>query len=239
MGIIQTESKGYDRLGYNTPLNIRPFGSVYIRAQTESYGSSNDCIPGAISVVNTAITAGQAGLLFANADPVTADPALGDPATPGAYTTAAGAQRAVGVRGRFGFAAVPLPALAVAALPPVVVPQAEPAVKPVRLASGSTAKPTAAGSVKLKLTNPNATAAAYKLAVKTVSKYTLGKTKKTVTVAAGKTITVKPGSSSVSFKLSSAGKTLLEKRKSVKVKVTLTPVGGGSAVTKTITLKRL
>ncbi|MDT7572622.1 MAG: hypothetical protein QOE05_2796 [Actinomycetota bacterium] len=238
MGIIQTESKGYDRVGYNSPLNIRPFGSVYIRAQTESYGSSNDCISGAITVVNNAITASQAGLLFANADPVTADPALGDPATPGAYTTAAGAQKAVGVRGRFGFAAVPLPALAVAALPPVPVALPKPALKPVTLGSKSTMKPSSAGSVKLSLTNPNAAAATYKLAVKTVGKYKVGKTRKTVTVAAGKTVTLKPGASSVSFKLSSAAKTLLKQRKSVKVKVTLTPTSGGSAVTKTITLKR-
>ena len=49
LGIVQIESKGYDRVGYNTPLNVRPFGSVFVRAQTESYGASNDCIPGAIS----------------------------------------------------------------------------------------------------------------------------------------------------------------------------------------------
>ena len=61
-------------MGYNAPLNIRPFGSVYIRAQTESYGSSNDCIPGAITVVNSAIAAGQAGLLFGDVDPVNPDP---------------------------------------------------------------------------------------------------------------------------------------------------------------------
>jgi hypothetical protein len=238
MGIIQTESKGYDRVGYNTPLNIRPFGSVYIRAQTEAYGASNDCIPGAITVVNSAITASQAGMLFANADPVTADPALGDPATPGAYTTASGAQKAVGVRGRFGFAPVPLPAIAVATLPPVPVAAPKPAVKPIALGSKSTMKPTSAGSVKLALTNPNATATKYKLAVKTVSKYKLGKTKRTVVVAAGKTVTVKPGTSSLSFKLSSSAKSLLKQRTSVKVTVSLTPVDGGSAITKTITLKR-
>ena len=64
LGVISIESKGYDRLGYNTPLNIRPFGSVFVRAETESYGASNDCIPGAISVVNSAIPASQAGAVL-------------------------------------------------------------------------------------------------------------------------------------------------------------------------------
>ena len=59
-----------------------------------------------------------------------------------------------------------------------------------------------------------------------------------MTVAAAKTVTLKPGASSVKFSLSKTAKTLLKQRKSLKVKVTLTPVGGGSAVTKTITLKR-
>jgi hypothetical protein len=245
LGIIQVESKGYDRVGYNAPLNIRPFGSVYIRAQTESYGSSNDCIPGGISVVNSAIAAGQAGLLFGDADPVNADPALGDPATPGSYTTGSGAQKAIGTRGRFGFSFTPVPALAVAALPvtpltplPAPAPQPTTVAQPIKIATGSTAKPTAAGSVTLDLTNPNATALQYKLSVRTVSKYTVGKTKKLVTVSSGKTVTLKPGASGVKFSLSKTAKTLLKTRKALKVKVTLTPVGGGKAVTKTITLKR-
>ena len=238
LGVIGVESKGYDRVGYNAPLNIRPFGSVYLRAQTESYGASNDCIPGGISVVNSGIAAGQAGLLFGDADPVDGDPALGDPATPGVYTTGSGAQKAIGTRGRFGFSFTPLPAIAVAALPPVAVAIAQPAPKPVKLASSKTAKPTSAGSVTLKLTNPNATASRYRLAVRTVSKYKIGKTRKLVTVAPGKTVTVKPGATSVKFSLSRTAKTLLKTRKALKVKVTLTPVGGGSAVTKTLTLKR-
>jgi hypothetical protein len=240
MGIIQVESKGYDRVGYNAPLNIRPFGSVYVRAQTESYGSSNDCIPGAISVVNTSIAAGQAGLLFGDVDPVNPDPAVGDPATPGAYTTSAGTQKAIGTRGRFGFAQTPLPAIAVAALPPVAVPITQPAVAPapVVLATTSTAKPTSTGNVTLKVTNPNATTAKYKLSVKTVSKYKVGKTKKIVTVSSGKTVSLKPGATNVKFSLSETAKALLKSRKTLKVKVTLTPVAGGKAVTKTITLKR-
>jgi hypothetical protein len=240
MGIVQVESKGYDRVGYNTPLNIRPFGSVYVRAQTEAYGASNDCIPGAISIADSTVAAGQAGLLFGDVDPVNPDPAVGDPATPGAYTTSAGVQKAIGTRGRFGFAQAPLPAIAVAALPPAAVPIAQPAPKPkpVALATGSTAKPSSSGAVTLKLTNPNTTDAKYKLSVKTVSKYKVGKTKKVVTVSSSKTITVKPGAANVKFTLSKTAKTLLKSRKTLKVKVTLTPVAGGSAVTKTITLKR-
>ena len=80
----------------------------------------------------------------------------------------------------------------------------------------------------------------YKLSAKTVSKYEVGKTQaKVVTVAATQDGHAQGRARRTSaLKLSKAAKTLLKQRKSVKVKVTLTPVGGGSAVTKTITLKR-
>jgi hypothetical protein len=235
LGIIQIESKGYDRPGYNTPLNIRPFGSVFVRAQTESYGASNDCIPGTVSLANPQVpTGGQAGLFFLDADPVNGDPQLGDPATPGSYATQGGVQKAIGVRGRFGFAYTPLPAIATAALP--AVPQ--PAVKAVSFGKATSVKASKAGSVKLSVTNPNGAAAAYKVSAKTVSRYKVGKIRKLVTVASSKTTSLKPGASSVSLKLSKTAKSLLAKRKALKVKVTLTPVGGGAAVTKTITLKR-
>ncbi|MBE2314560.1 hypothetical protein DVA67_001120 [Solirubrobacter sp. CPCC 204708] len=239
MGVVQIESKGYDVVGYNTPLNVRPFGSVYVRAQSESYGSSNDCIPGQISLVpNSGV--GTGGLFFGDADPTVPDPALGDPATPGKYASRSNVNNAVGVRGRFAFAYTPLPAIATAPLPaPAPIPQPAPIVgKAAEITAPSTLKPSKAGSVKLSLRNPNTAVTRYKLTAKTVSKYKVGKTKKVVTVAAGKTVSLKPGASDVSFPLSKAAKSLLAKHKSLKVKVTLAPVGGGSTVTKTITLKR-
>ncbi len=126
MDVVTAESKGYDREGYNKPMLVRPFGSVYVRAQTEAYGASNDCIPGTISLANAAITAGQAGLLFGDVefDPNGApDLEVGDPATPGFYTTGAGQQKARGVRGRFDLDDTALPALASA---PLVVPSPSP-----------------------------------------------------------------------------------------------------------------
>ncbi len=243
MGVVTAESKGYDRVGYNVPMNVRPFGSVFVRAQTEAYGASNDCIPGAISVVNTAVTTSQPKLFFGDADPVTPDPALGDPATPGQYTTGGGLQPAIGLRGRFGFDFKPLPALAVAALPAPAPAPVPPAVKPaaaktVTFTGASTMKPSKSGTVKLRLTNPNGTTAGYKLAVKSASKVKVGKSRKTVSIASSKTLSLKPGASTVSFKLTKAAKSLLESRKSVKVKVTLTPSSGGVPVTKTLTLQR-
>jgi hypothetical protein len=253
MSEVWAESKGYERTGYNKPMLVRPFGSVYVRAQTEAYGASNDCIPGGISVVNTAITAGQAGLLFGDVefDPSGApDPGVGDPATPGFYTNQNGQQKARGVRGRFGFTFQALPAIAtaplavpVAAPAPVPAPAPAPAPEPkaVAFASKSSMTVSKAGSVGLTLTNPNAGSVRYRLSAKTVSKYKVGKskTKKVVNVAAGKTLTLKAGESNVRFALSSAAKSLLRQRKSVKVKLTLTPATGGrKAVTKTITLKR-
>lgn len=242
LGIVQIESQGYDRTGYNKPLNVRPFGSVFVRAQTEAYGATNDCIPGNITVADGTVPTGQPNFFFLDAaptaNPAAPDLALGDPLTPGWYTSQSGTVQPVGVRGRFALAPVPQPAIASAALP--AVPQPQPQIKPVTFGSAASVKPTKAGSVKLSLTNPNTAAASYKVSAKTVSKYALGKskTKKVVTVAATKTVSLKTGASSVSLKLSKNAKTLLKARKSVKVKVTLTPAGGGSAITKTITLKR-
>ncbi|MDA0182313.1 hypothetical protein OJ997_18545 [Solirubrobacter phytolaccae] len=242
LGIIQVESKGYDRVGYNTPLNIRPYGSVYVRAQTEAYGASNDCIPGQISLANGGIASGQQNLLFGDADPTVPDPALGDPSTPGKYYTQNGQSNAVGSRGRFALAFTALPAIATAPLPvaPVPVPAPAPAPKPATFGSASSIKASKTGAVKLALTNPNAAAASYKVSAKTVSKYATGKskTKKVVTVAATKTVALNPGASNVNLSLSATGKALLKKQKSLKVKVTLTPTSGGAAITKTITLKR-
>jgi hypothetical protein len=233
LGIVQIESKGYDRPGYNQPLNVRPFGSVFVRAQTESYGASNDCIPGAVSLVNPQIPAGQAGLFFLDSDPVNGDPQLGDPAAPGTYPTQGGAQKPIGVRGRFGFSFTPQPAIATATLPPVAAPTPQ----PVEFGKAGTVKPSKAGSIKLSVTNPGA-AARYKVGAKSVSKLKVGKTRKIVTVVARKTVTLKAGTSTLTLKLSQSAKSQLKKRKSFKVKVTLTPVDGGSAVTKTISLKR-
>lgn len=243
MGIIQVESKGYERPGYNTPLNVRPYGSVYVRAQTDAYGASNDCIPGTISLADSSITAGQPGLLFGDASPDAAntDPAVGDPATPGFFTNQNGLQPAVGTRGRFAFAFAPQPALAVAALPapaPTPVPTPTPtAPKGVTFASASSAKLSKTGSVKLSLTNPNSATTRYKVAVKSASKYKVGKSRKTVTVATTRTVSLKPGASSLSVKVSKTARTLLKARKSIKVKVTVTPASGGTAVTKTLTIR--
>jgi len=232
LGVVQIESKGYDRVGYNTPLNVRPFGSVFVRAQTESYGASNDCVPGSITVKDTSIAAS----FWGDSDPVALDPAVGQVGTPGML----GATQVKGAKGRYAFGTENLPApLAVAALAPVAVPIASPApaIVPVKLAGKSTLTPSKSGALEVDVTNPNAVAAKYKLSVKTISKYKVGKTRKVVTVAATKTVTLAPGASDVGFKLNRAAKTLLKQRRSVKVKVTLTPVSGGKAVTKTITLK--
>jgi hypothetical protein len=235
LGVVQIESKGYDRVGYNTPLNVKPFGSVFVRAQTESYGASNDCVPGSITVANTSIPAS----FWGDSDSAALDPAVGQVGTPGMLGTTV----VKGAKGRYAFGTENLPApLAIAALPPVAVPIVSPAPAPaapaaVKLDGKSTLTPSRTGALELDVTNPNAVATKYKLAVKTVSKYKVGKTRKVVSVASTKTVTLAPGASDVGFKLTKAAKTLLKQHKSVKVKVTLTPVAGGKAVTKTITLK--
>lgn len=245
IGVVQIESEGYDRTGYNVPLNVRPFGSVFVRALSEAYGASNDCIPGQVSVADSNVGVSQTRLFFLDA-PQTAqgvtmgDATLGDPATPGQFLTQGGLSAAQGIRGRFGFAETALPAIATAPLAaaPVPVPVPKPADKVIVFAGSTSVKPSKSGAVKVSFSNPNSAAVSYKLAAKTVNKYKVGKTRKVVNVTSTKTVSLKPGESKVNFSLTAAAKKLLKANKSVKVKLTLTPAAGGPAVTKTITLKR-
>ncbi|WP_320670857.1 hypothetical protein [Patulibacter defluvii] len=233
--IIQVEGKGYDFPDRNKPLNVRPFGSVYVRAETEAYGASNDCIPGTIALANNTI----ANTFFGAGDP-NGDPALGDPATPGFVTSNNGSLTAAkGATGRYALTFAAQPAIATA---PLKVPDAVAVAKPFKIASGSLKRSTK-GRVTVKVTNPNSQSASYKVSIKTTAKYKVGKggkklqtvtkTTSAVTVGAGKSKSVSPA-------LSSAAKTLLKSRKSIKVKVTITPTDGKRAkkVSKTLTLKR-
>ena len=239
LGIVQIESEGYDRVGYNQPLNVRPFGSVFVRAGTESYGASNDCIPGAVSLVNSQIAANQTTYFFLDADPVTPDPLLGDPAAPGTFTNQGGAQKPVGLRGRFGFAFTPLPAIATAPLPAARAAAVGDQAGDVRLHDQRQAVQDGQGQAvadepehdRDELQGRGQDGQQVRRRQEQDQEGRHGRRRR-------KTVSLKAGASNVNLSLSKAAKTLLKQRKSVKVKVTLTPVSGGSAVTKTITLKR-
>ncbi|MFA4929339.1 MAG: hypothetical protein WC558_12555 [Patulibacter sp.] len=240
------ESKGYDRAGYNRPVVTRPFGSVFVRADTEAYGASNDCVPGTIGIADSTIAASWWGNTRPNADASNPDTSIGSVDNPGFVLNNQGtAWNAVkGAAGRYSFAATTLPAFAAAPLapapkPPVVEkPKAPTAPK---LVSGALKK-SKSNTVTLKLTNPNATAVKYKITVRTVSSYKVGSGKsQKQSVVAGKTVNVGAGKTlSPSLKLSKAGKALLKSRKSIKVQVTATPTDSKLAkkVTKTVNLKR-
>lgn len=244
---VVTRSTGYDRPGYNRPLAIKPFGSVWVRFESESYGSSHDCIPGSIGIANPdiAFAPNSAAVVFGNSSPTATaenpDRSVGDLENPGFFKKNDGSWTpAIGAAGRFSFAPVAQPALAVAPL------EAEPApayvAKALKVTSTSLKK-SKSNTVSLKVSNPNTKSAKYKVTVKTVSKYALTKKgKKAVQSAvAGKTVTVGAGkTTTVKLKLSKAAKTLLKTRKSLKVQVAVTPTDGKVAkkTTKKLTLKR-
>jgi hypothetical protein len=244
---VQIESKGYDRPGYNRPVTIKPFGSVIVRADTEAYGATNDCIPGAIGIQDATIAASFWGNGRPDATAANPDRTIGSPDNPGFVLDNAGTgwNPVKGAAGRYSFAAAPQPALAVAPLAAVTTPTPVPPKPYVAKAAKLTAtslKKSKANTVTLKIANPNAKAAKFKVAVRTTTKYKLGKgSSKLQTVVAGKTVTVAAGKTqSAALKLTSAAKSLLKARKSLKVKITITPTDGklAKSVSKTVTLKR-
>lgn len=236
------ESKGYDRAGYNRPVVTRPFGSVFVRADTEAYGASNDCVPGSIGIADSTIAASFWGNARPNADASNPDTSIGSVSKPGFVLNNQGTgwNAVKGAAGRYSFAFAAQPAFAAAPL--AATPAPAYTAKALKVTSGSLKK-SKSNTVSLKVSNPNTKSAKYKVTVKTVSKYALTKkgkkavrsavAGKTVTAAAGKTVTTK-------LKLSKAAKTLLKSRKSLKVTVTVTPTDGKVAkkVTKKLTLKR-
>lgn len=236
------ESKGYDRPGYNRPVVVKPFGGVFVRADTEAYGATNDCIAGAIGVADSSISASFWGNARSDADAGNPDRSIGSPDNPGFFLGNQGWSPAKGAAGRYSFAAVMLPAFAAAPLAAVPQPAKPYVAKALKVRSGALRR-SKKSTVTLKVSNPNAKTAKYKVTVKTVSRYALTKkgrkavrsvvAGKTVTVAAGKTATTK-------LRLSKAGKALLKSRKRLKVKVTVAPTDGKIAkkATKKLTLKR-
>lgn len=253
---VVSRSTGYDRPGYNRPQAIAPYGNVWARFETESYGSTHDCIPGDISVANASILANPntAPAFYGNARPdaTAADPdtSVGDLENPGFYKNGQGAWTpAVGSRGRFGFAPVAQPAIASA---PLEVPAATPAPTPTPAPkyvakaaklSKTSLKRSRSNKVSLKLTNPNAKEAGFTVRVTTKSKYRIGKSKarKLRTVGSAKKTVIRAGKSkTVRVSLSKAARTLLKTRKSLKVVVTVKPTDGKRAksVKRTLTIKR-
>lgn len=247
-GPATIESKGYDRAGYNRPVVTRPFGSVFVRADTEAYGASNDCVPGSIGIADSTIAASFWGNTRPDADASNPDTSIGSVDNPGFVLNNQGtAWNAVkGAAGRYSFAVAAQPAFAAAPLAVVAKPEEKPVTPaPVtpKVTSTSLKADSKKKTVSLKVTNPSTKTVKYKITVKTVSKYALTKNgKKAVQAAvAGKTVSVGAGKSvDAKLNLSKAAKTLLKTRKSVKVKVTITPTDSTVAkkVTKTLTLKR-
>lgn len=264
---VVSRSTGYDRPGYNRPLVIKPYGPVWGRFETESYGPSTDCIPGSISIADPTILANpnSAASFFGNVASTntaeTPDRTVGSPENPGFYKNGQGSWvPAVGSRGRFAFAMLPQAPLAVAPLEapapaptPVPTPTPAPTPAPAQNAGegkgktlsvpSSALKLSKSSKIAVRLSNPNGVEAGAKVTIRTASKVKLTRNAKAKTVTLVKRTSkyaLKPGASrTVNVRLTSAGKRLLKTKKSIRVKVTIASTNGNAkAVTKTLTLKR-
>lgn len=252
-GPVAVESKGYDRDGYNRPILVKPFGSVYVRAETRGYASTSDCVEGTYKIKDTTVpTAGNAAFI-GNSSPLITDPEnllLGDKEFAGfllgnSYLTNGSKTATRGVAGRYEVTQVAQPTFATANLPeaPKVVEKivekiAQSPAKPVVISA------TVLGVKKKKTTvavsNNTATENEYTVSALTKNKYKVGKskTKKRLSVAPSSTVKVKPGATSqVSLSVKKDVRSLL-KSKSIDIVVTIA-AKGGATTSYTVTLTQL
>ncbi|MFT4035934.1 MAG: hypothetical protein QM679_10215 [Patulibacter sp.] len=237
---VEIESKGYDRDGYNRPVKVRPFGSVFVRADTKAYASSNDCVNGTIAVKDSSISTGSNAGFIGNASP-SGDAELGDVEYPGFLLSnnffTSGTKTAVkGVAGRYETTQAVQPSFATAALATTTTTTTSSPAPAVALSAsvlGVSNKKTS-----INVSNNTSTDTKYTVSVVTKSKYKSGSSKKKLTVTPTTTTTVKAGeTAAVSLSVKKAVRSLLAKR-NVIVHVTVTPQGG-TAKTYSVTLTQL
>jgi hypothetical protein len=212
-----------------TAYTVTPYGSVVLRAGTERNATTLDCVPGAISIAN-------AGIGFSN---------LGRLAPPN------------GSDGRYAIRAHPRPpvfaattALAPPAPPGPPAPPPPPPPPPPTSAAAATSGPGKVGSSKLKAKGGrfkvsisctgSRTSCKGTLRVRSAARLRLTARAKAriVTIARDATYTVAAGKrKTVTLKLSKDARRLLQRRRSLKVRVTLKP-SRGAAVTRTLMLSR-
>ncbi|MEH3055412.1 MAG: hypothetical protein PGN13_15645 [Patulibacter minatonensis] len=247
---VIAESKGYDRDGYNRPIKVVPFGSVFVRADTKSYGSSNDCVNGTISVKDSTISAAGVAGFIGNASPTAGDPSLallGDAEFPGfTLANSGGAKNPIkGVAGRYATTQAVQPTFAKADLPaaPAPTPVPVPVTTPAPAPAGPVVLSADVLGVKSKkttvsVTNTTTASNEYTISATTKNAYKSGKSKKKLKVAPDAKTTVAAGKTNeIKLSVTKAVRDLL-RSKSITVVLTVTPKGG-TATTSTVTLTEL
>jgi hypothetical protein len=218
-----------------TTYTLTPYGSAVLRAGTERNAATFDCVPGAVSIANALVG-------FSN---------LGRVAPPGGsigrYAIAVHPQRPLIASATAADATTtPPPAVAPPAAPPPPPPVTPPAVPPPPPppAAGpgkiaSTALSGRGGKLRVVITCAASTSSCSgKISLRSALKLRVGRKLKTVTIARDATYTVTAGKrKTLTLTLGSEARTLLKRRSSLRVKVTLKPARGASS-TRTLTLRR-
>lgn len=243
---VPVESKGYDRDGYNRPILIKPFGSVYVRAETRSYASTSDCVNGSIVIKDATIPTTSNAAFIGNSSKDVADPenlTLGDTEFTGfllgnSFVTNGQKTAVRGVKGRYETTQAVQPTFAKADLPPAPAPTPTPTPAAVPVALKATVLGVKSKKTTVEVTNNTATDNDFTVSAVTKKKYKSGKSKKQLTVAPAQTVKVKAGqTTAVTLNVSKAVRDLL-KSKSIDIVVTITPKGG-KATTLTVKLTNL
>jgi hypothetical protein len=208
-----------------TTFQTSPYGGFVLRGDTEANPISLDCVPGAITVADSAIAWSNLGRLA----PI-GRYAFDVPAKLPAFKTVTDGQAPPPVD------TTPPPSQN--AGPPAIVPT--PTITPslIKLTS-SALKVDRKGRVKLALSCGAGTLACTgKLDVRTASKVRVGKRAKVLTVVAKRTVKAASGQRvTLTLKLSTAARSALKHRASLTVVVTFKP-DSGKTVTKRVKLRR-
>jgi hypothetical protein len=210
------------------PMN--PYGSIFVRAETGRYGESIDCLEGVIDIADPAIA-------WSNLGRMSPDSRIAEPVAPGAAPT--GRTVAAGSQGRYSITHEP-------GAPFAIVPavQAAPAPTPIAAPAPIAAK-AAVRSSKLAVKQRRVAVSvgctgsdcAGTVKVVTASRYKLGSKRRQVALTKAVKYSVAAGGrKSVKLALTTNGRSLLRRVKTLRVKVTVT-TATGTAVTRTLTLR--
>lgn len=258
LGVIRVVGRYDDRQpDAHQWTRVRPFGPIYVRAETNSsenlnYAISNDCVRGTIALTPAALlpasdpaaiphnAGGQRRAFFGDGSPFEPNWDLGrEDSQPGDRDYAPR-----GVRGRYAISAQPEPAFASAALAaapaptPTPTPTATPtsSTRPLSLTTSSVK--VSRGAIALRVRNASAETVAARIGARTPSRVRVTtRSSRIVTVFATRDLWVRGGTTrTVRIELSENARRALRLRSSIRVRVTLTV--GSQAVNRTITVRR-
>ncbi len=241
--------RGYPgRADHNIGINVRPYGSVFLRPETDAYGLTADCVFGDIAVTNDAIPYSrlfgdvlpgvhQNGLPAGTPTNDGSDLGVGELRNPGWVhdRNMADYRPAYGSRGRYTIATAGRTPFATAAL----VTGAAPAEQTPVSVSSASLKRSKHGTLSLRLANGGTAKDVGAISIRTTSEVTVGGKKARYAVIRSADYRIDAGKArTFTLPVTSRLLSALRNRQSVNVTVTVKSDDAKTATTKSLRLTR-